>query len=100
MLNKIYNRCPNARIVLMIPPFRKDMTANGQGLVLEDYRNAIRKVAYNYGYPLIDLKQLCGINQSNVNYFYQDVVHPNSTTGGKRLAEVIGGFLKTIEPLI
>lgn len=96
-LDKLYARLPNVRVVIMIPPFRKDMYANSLGLVLEDYRVAIANIAHKYGYPTINLLD-AGINQLNATTYLSDVVHPN-TIGGKRIAEVIVGRLKQLEPI-
>jgi lysophospholipase L1-like esterase len=99
MLDKIYVRVPNARVVILIPPYRdSESTTPINGYYLEDYRKAIREIAYYYGYQTIDLKAACGINQANKSTFLMDVVHPNDA-GGKRIAEVVIGALKAVEPI-
>ena len=49
VLDKVYARVPNARILLMLQPFRKDMYSNANGNVLQDYRDATEKIAKKYG---------------------------------------------------
>lgn len=100
MLDKMYARCPNARIVILTDLWKHYEIYKGTNL--EDYRVAERKIAYEYGYPLLDTKQLCGFNEANKTTFFASdngvYIHVNET-GGKRLAEVVIGFLKTITPL-
>ena len=92
MLNKLYKRLPNARIVIFEQPFRANMTPTAEGKVLDDFRKATREIAYKYGYPLIKTYQNAGINQLNYQSYLRDVVHPNDK-GVLRLSEIIiSGF--------
>ena len=63
-----------------------------------DTRLDILEIAYEYGYPVIHMKQKCGFNEMNYENYYIDVIHPNSTTGRKRIIEVVkSGILSTIQ---
>lgn len=98
MLDKIKTRAPGVRIIIMQPPFRdQEGTLSISGQLLDQFRTAIRNVAYLYGYQLIDLRANAGINQTNFTTYLSDVVHPNDA-GGRRIAEVVSGNMKLIQP--
>jgi lysophospholipase L1-like esterase len=99
MINKIHTRIPNARKVILIPIYSSDDgTVNSVGKTFDDYRNAIKQIAYLYGYPVIDLKANTGINKLNSTAYLSDGIHPNDA-GGQRIAEVVIGQLKALEPV-
>ena len=96
MIEKINSRCPNARIIIL-----NDIYRNSEDWGIwkgEDYRKAIRELSYYYGLPILELKQMCGINKLTESIFLADGVHPNDV-GGKRIAEVVIGFLKSLAPI-
>jgi len=74
---------------------------NGVGLTTKDYADAIRKRCLFYGIPYVDSSNL-GWNNINIRDYITDdggLLHPNEF-GGKRLASIVVGKLKAIEPLI
>lgn len=97
MLSKLYTRCPDARIVIMNDLFRAIQPGINRE-VEDNTRDAIRLISKKYNYPLIDSTEY-GINDLNYTVFYEanDPVHP-SYVGGKRIADVVIGKLKTISP--
>ncbi|MBV5314647.1 MAG: SGNH/GDSL hydrolase family protein [Prolixibacteraceae bacterium] len=68
--------------------------ANGEGLYLDDYVDALKQAAMNWAVPLIDLYSVSGLyplSDSQVQYFNHadtDRLHPN-TKGNYRLAKTI-----------
>lgn len=90
MLEKMYNRCENAKIIILLPLY------NDHENRLEEIRDAIRKVSAVYGYPCYESKKNMGFNKLNKSVFYKDeevFVHTNEK-GGKRMADCIIGFIK------
>lgn len=88
------------RIICIAPHFHA--TADNNDALSGSYqllREAIKELAYAYGYPCIDLREECGWNADNVSTYLSDTVHPNAA-GGQRIAEVLIGFLKKYEPVI
>ena len=96
MLEKIYKRCPNAKIILMRDTRRKK--ENWGIWKADDYREAVSKIGKEFGYPVIDMDKLCGINYLNWDTYLMDDTHPNDL-GGMKMSEVVIGFLKSIYPL-
>ena len=69
---------------------------NNKGFSLDDYCEAIRKVAEKYSIPLLDLKResgLCPLIDSEDTRLYSDGIHPNSA-GYQQIAKVIHNFLE------
>ena len=97
VIEKLYTRCPNARVVIMADLFRAYQSGMNED-IYEQINTAIREIAKHYNYPLIDCYEY-GFNQLNYTVFYEkgDAVHP-SYVGGKRMADVIIGKLKTFSP--
>lgn len=74
---------------------------NTQGLTTKDYAEATRKRCFAYNIPFCDPSNL-GLNNLNVaDYLANDgnYIHFNNE-GGRRLAEIVIGKLKSIEPVI
>ena len=90
MLEKMYNRCENAKIIILLPLY------NSVENRLEEIRGAIRKVSDLYGYPCYESKKNMGFNKLNQSMFYNDegvFVHTNEK-GGKRMSDCIIGYIK------
>ena len=68
------------------------------GLTYTDYSEVSRIVAQYYGLPFIDLHGETGLNRFTETYMLSDRIHPN-TVGGKRIAEVVIGKLRMINPI-
>ena len=78
-----------------------DPFTNGQGLTMLDYADAGRAVARRWGFPVIDYAVDAGFNRVNLaSYMVADgnFIHPN-TAGGKRMAAVLIGRLRDLEPI-
>lgn len=97
MIEKIYNRCPNARVILLTDLFRGYQQGMNES-IYHSINEAIREIAKLYNYPIIESYNY-GFNQLNYKTFYEvdDPVHP-SYVGGKRMADVIIGQLKLYSP--
>ena len=78
MLDKVGLRCPNARIVILnITSLESGdgFAVNNNGNTVEDFREAIRKVARYYGYPVIEPIEI-GITAQNQTTYTIDGTHP------------------------
>ncbi len=104
IIETLMNKAPNARIIIMSPPFGYYNAGigteeiNGVGVHLKDFVNAVRDVANYYKLPFINVYENLGVNKINKDiYFYdEDVqVHPN-VNGGKRIAGLVLGKLKEL----
>nr|WP_302661375.1 GDSL-type esterase/lipase family protein [uncultured Clostridium sp.] len=97
MLNRLYRQCPNAQIFILEQTYRY-LEDTDRAIPLDDFRKRTLEIAYEYGYPVIHMKQKCGFNEMNYEDYYIDVIHPNGTTGRKRIIEVVkSGILSTIQ---
>lgn len=106
VMSYLKNNFPQQQIVIMTPIHRgfakfndknvqpEESFANGQGLYIGDYVNALKEAASNWAVPLIDLYSLSGlypIIDSHTQYFNNvdtDRLHPNAV-GNYRLAKTI-----------
>lgn len=97
---------PQQQIIIMTPIHRgfaqfndkniqpEESFANGQGLYIDDYVNALKQAAANWAVPLIDLYSTSGLyplTESHRQYFTNaktDRLHPNAN-GDYRLAKTI-----------
>lgn len=104
---------PEQQIIIMTPIHRgfakfsdkniqpDENFANGQGLYLDDYVNALKQAASNWSVPLIDLYSLSGLYplaEAQLQYFHDsstDQLHPNAL-GDYRLAKTIQYQLLTL----
>jgi lysophospholipase L1-like esterase len=111
MIEKLVTRFPSKRIVLITTPYGlypnragwTDTTGykNQLGLTTGDYGKVIMEVARMYGIPCVDIYNLAGWNKINISTFITNdgaYLHPNDE-GGKRIAEALTGFLKSLEPI-
>ena len=97
MLNRLYRQCPNAQIFILEQTYRY-LEDTDRTIPLDAFRKRTLEIAYEYGYPVIHMKQKCGFNEMNYQDYYIDVIHPNGTTGRKRIIEVVkSGILSTIQ---
>ncbi len=81
-LDKIKVRAPKSKIICINLPFRQDEKNISD---FSERRNIIDKVAKEYNYPVIDLYNLMGVNESNANLYMADSVHWN-VEGNKIIA--------------
>lgn len=107
-VERIQAHVPDAIIVLVSPVSGRvgeDDEGNtipaigGNGLTTEDYAKAIEEVAHYLSIPFIDVYGKCGINHLNRDKYLSDIVHPNNDGYVKKMAPVIVGGLKLIDPL-
>jgi len=104
---------PQQQIIIMTPIHRgfakfsdkniqpEESFANGQGLYIDDYVNALKQAAANWSVPMIDLYSLSGLYplaESQLQYFHNrdtDRLHPNAL-GDYRLAKTIQYQLRSL----
>ena len=55
-------------------------TPNGNGKYLQEYNDALKKIAEYYGLPFIDLMQTSGINTMNITNYMVAQTDPNDNT--------------------
>ena len=92
---------PTLRIVLLTTTYAHmdgDSLAHTSGLKYTDYANATKEVALYYGLPCVDLNGESGCNKITQSTYTSDNIHPNDA-GGKKIAELVIGKLKSINPL-
>lgn len=90
----ILERFPRSKIVILTPLHRAEET-RADGVYLEDYVNLIRKIAPQYGLPILDLYEESAICPATLKDLTTDGLHPNDE-GHAILAREIGEFLQTL----
>ncbi|HFI0418892.1 TPA: SGNH/GDSL hydrolase family protein [Streptococcus suis] len=105
IIKKLLAKIPNARIILMTPPFASYTQTTGIrnsiGLTTRDYGNAVKELGIKYNLPVIDTLSLMGANEYNYLQYFGDeeiVAHPNARGRG-RLAGILTAYLKSLEEL-
>ena len=97
-LDKIEKRAPNAKIICMNLTYRQ--TEDEDESIEEDYtnrRNIITNLATEYGYPVIQLKELMGVNKTNASQYMSDKVHFNNAGYTKIAIAVINQLKQSIQ---
>lgn len=88
MLDNIYARVPNAKVMVCTMPFHKAFDTGASAETYESFRQAIRDIGHEYGFPVIDFKHNMMVNKNNyASFMDSDYVHYNNTNGRKRFAE-------------
>ena len=105
LMQKLINRYPNARLVVMTPLHRigeEMMPFNEAGVrragVLRDYVNVIRQVAEFYSAPIVDLFAQSGLQprvQILKERYMPDGLHPNQD-GHIRIADCLLSVLESM----
>ena len=107
LCTNLYSRFPYSSLVLCTPINRKsfagqetDMQANGNGLYLDEYVEAIKKVAEYFSIPCLDLYSTANLypyDAANIEKYYSasDQLHPNAE-GHRHIANVMLSFLDTL----
>lgn len=112
MYERLQTRLPTCRIVAMTPPYGElidlssrptwaDGATNAHGLTIRDYAEAVRDAAKRWGIPVADVNADEGVNPVNLDLYRKDDggrLHPN-IVGGQRVASVICGKLRSIDPI-
>lgn len=85
---------PNLKICIITPIYAPtQFTPNGRGYTVMDYVTAIKKIASNWGLPVIDAFTAAGINANNYSTLYWDALHPTALT-----YERLGAFIANAKP--
>lgn len=107
LCTNLYSRFPYSSLVLCTPINRQsfagqetDMQANSVGLYLDDYVEAIKKVAAYFSIPCLDLYANANLHPwdtANIEKYYSssDQLHPNAA-GHKHLANIMLEFFDTL----
>lgn len=116
LIKKLTTKYPTKRIVFMTQTPTKnsngenfflkkgsaDGLKNSNGDTTRDFAKATLNACGNNHVPCIDLNSLVGWNENNISSFVLNendmFFHPTSI-GGKRMAECISGFLKSIQSI-
>lgn len=83
--------CP----IAVLTPLHRAEEGRADGITLEDYVNQIRKIAPQYGLPVLDLYGCSAINRETLHTLTGDGLHPNDE-GHAILAGEIGEFLSAL----
>lgn len=116
LIKKLLVKYPTKRIVFMTQTpvkysngeafFNKKGSADGlknsNGNTTRDFARATLNACGNNHVPCVDLNSLVGWNENNISSFVKNendtFFHPTSI-GGKRIAECISGFLKSLQSI-
>lgn len=94
MLDNIYARVPNALVYLCTMPFHYAFDTGASAETYEDYRQIIREIGHEYGFPIIDLKYKMMVNKNNyAEFMNDDNIHYNTEAGRDRTAEAVIPYL-------
>jgi len=98
IINFIKTNLPTTKIVIWTSLQRNDVnqnTPNSNGKTLQDYVNAVKKVAAAYSVPVCDIYSSADIQASVsavMSAYFLDGLHPN-TAGYTRLTTLISNFI-------
>lgn len=104
ILKYVSTNYPKARIIVITPMMRDDYynvsygtddfgrSKNGQGLILEDYVNAVINVSKLFSIPVLDMYHNGGINKYNMSEYLYDKLHPHAD-GGVKIGRIISEFI-------
>lgn len=112
LISKLMLRFPTKRIAIFATPYGEfidfgvrgwpNAYTNTQGLTTRDYAEAVRVACKYWGVPCVDVQANVGWNALNIRTYINDdgaLLHPN-ITGAARIAEVVIGDLRSLEPLV
>ena len=83
--------CP----IVVLTPLHRAEEDRADGITLGDYVNQIRKIAPQYGLPVLDLYDTSAINRETLAALTGDGLHPNDE-GHSILAREIGEYLRKL----
>ena len=102
LIDRIRALSPSARILLCTPrrgcrfgtylPAAPGLPKNG--IFLKDYVDAVRAIAAEEGFPVIDFYANCAADEELADLSYDDALHPNDK-GYQRMAEEVIRVLET-----
>ena len=101
VLDKLKERHPDTKIVLMTPLPRYSKTVNALDLKLDDYVNAVKEIAAAHELPLIDLYTMMAdeFTEENCETYMPDKLHPNEA-GHELMAKRIQAWLEENAQLV
>ena len=88
-LKEAFPHCP----IVVLTPLHRAEEDRADGITLEDYVNQVRKIAPQYGLPVLDLYETSAINRATLTTLTDDGLHPNDE-GHSILAHEVGVFLE------
>ena len=112
IVKKIQTKYPNARLVLVSPPFRTNSlwTAEppvipfdtGDDKDMKKYIEAVEYIAFKYGCKFVNAWAGMGVNEFNFKQFLKEEPWPVhlDQAGKNRLGEVLIGAFREIEPVV
>lgn len=93
LMSSLKQKYPDAQIVFLTPMRRlRDTWKNEEGVILEDYVNAIVNMGAFYDIPVVDLYHTQSMNFVGKRGYLADGLHPTAR-GHKVLAEYLYGLL-------
>ncbi|MFT7372585.1 MAG: lysophospholipase L1-like esterase [Oleiphilaceae bacterium] len=102
LLHTLYTLKPSLRIVFSTPTIRGAFStqpvypaANGAGVTLPQYVNAIKEICALFGTPVCDLFGTSGLNLLNLSTFTSDNLHPNAV-GAEQIARAMAGTINSL----
>lgn len=99
-VHRIRNQAPDAVLVWLTPIYRYQApdqveqaghaysTHNKIGNTMMEYYLGLQQASICHGFPLIDVRRLCGIHEVNQEQYLEDRVHPNKA-GYERIWRVL-----------
>lgn len=112
IVKKIQTKYPNARLVLVSPPFRTNSLWTAESPVIpfdtgddkdmKKYIEAVEYIAFKYGCKFVNAWADMGINEFNFKQFLKEETWPVhlDQAGKNRLGEVLIGAFREIEPVV
>lgn len=103
----IRKAAPHAVFVWVTPIFRLEKpdgmteegmayeTKNKAGFTMETYYEALVRASMYHGFPVIDMRRLCGIHEGNQKLYLEDRVHPNRA-GYEKIERVLEKGIKEL----
>lgn len=86
-------------IIFAVTPMKVKNLWNGGGIHLSEYRKAIIEIADIFSIPVLDLYSCSNIsvkNETQLNHYTQDGLHPNDLGHKERLAPKFSSFIESL----
>lgn len=78
-LTTLCTKYPTAKMFLITPPQRSDLSENKRNNTLWDFVEILKECAQKYGFKIVDVYSESGITTFNTNVYTKDNLHPNGT---------------------
>lgn len=90
--------------MMMVTPMKRGVVSgmpawddsNTAGHVLEDYVEAIIRVAADYAVPVLDLFRLSNLNDLTLSTYASDLLHPSTMQAWNMIARKFAAFIRSI----